>query len=230
MGCEPARLQPVRPCRPWAVPPGSGAASLSPLVLPRRFAGRGRCGQPRGPRARTRAAVQPPSAPPSPLPRLPLLAAAGGRALPAALGPGSGAACVWRGFSTGRYRAPSLAARSRSEPGGARAGPRLFPGLACRSGSDSCRRSILSPCPRTVASWKAAFTALCIPRAGFPGPSCSRLRQVSACRLSPPLLTFRRRLGCGRVCNKSFDFWTHVDPLKVGALGPASMVEGWQCL
>lgn len=42
--------------------------------------------------------------------------------------------------------------------------------------------------------------------------------------------TFRRRLGCGRVCNKSFDFWTHIDPLKVGALGPASMVEGLQCL
>lgn len=84
--------------------------------------------------------------------------------------------------------APSPAAGSRREPRGARAGPRLSPGLACCSGSDSSSRSILSPCRRTVASWKAAFTALCIPRAGFPGLS-SRLRQVSACRLSPPPLT-----------------------------------------
>lgn len=136
-----------------------------------------------GPRARTRVALQPPSAPPSPP-----IVSGGRRALPAALGPGSGAACVRRGFRTARYRAPSPAAGSRREPGGARAGPRLFPGLACRSGSDCSRRSILSPCPRTVASWKAAFTALCIPRAGFPGLS-SRLRQVSACRLSPPPLT-----------------------------------------
>lgn len=150
--------------RPRAVRPAAGAQS----------ADAGRCAAAVGP---SLAATSPP------------IVSDGGRALPAALGPGSGAACVWRGFSTGRYRAPSLAARSRSEPGGARAGPRLFPGLACRSGSDSCRRSILSPCPRTVASWKAAFTALCIPRARFPGPSCSRLRQVSACRLSPPLLT-----------------------------------------
>lgn len=130
MGCEPARLQPVRPCRPWAVPPGSGAASLSPLVLPRRFAGRGRCGQPRGPRARTRAAVQPPSAPPSPLPRLPLLAAAGGRALPAALGPGSGAACVCGGGSARVATAPPPLPPGRgASPAGRAPAPASSPAL-----------------------------------------------------------------------------------------------------
>lgn len=176
-GCRPCALAAGGPCCP-AVARRPPSPSFYRDVS-RAAGGAAR----RGARARTRAALQPPSAPPSPP-----IVSGGRRALPAALGPGSGAACVRRGFRAGRSRAPSPAAGSRREPGGARAGPRLSPGLACRSGSDSSRRSILSPWPRTVASWKAAFTALCIPRAGFPGRCCSRLRRLSACRLSPPPL------------------------------------------
>lgn len=149
-GREPARVQTVRPWRLRAAPPS--AASPRPLFsrVVLRVAGSG---------ARAAAAVQPP---PQPLPR-------GGltphcwrrrRALPAELGRVCGAG------RTGR-RAPSPAARRRGSPGRARA-LRLLLGPAARVPIPP-RRSILCLCPRTVASWKAAFTSLCIPRAGSRG-------------------------------------------------------------
>lgn len=114
------------PLPPWAVPPGPGAACPPTARRSTATFRRPRAVRPAtGPRVRTRAAVQPPSAPPSPP-----IVSGGWRALPDALGPGSGAACVCGGGSgTGRHRARSPAAGSGREPGKARAGPRLFPGL-----------------------------------------------------------------------------------------------------
>lgn len=94
-----------------------------------------------------------------------------------------------RGGRTGRPCAPSPAAGARRKPGGARAGRRLAPGPAARAPILPVAPFCL--CRRTVASWKAAFTALCIPRALLPALSCSCLRQVSAWRLLPPPLTLR---------------------------------------
>lgn len=121
MGCEPARLQPVRPCRPWAVLPGSSAAS-PPAPRSTATFRRPRAVRPAaGPRARTRAALQPPSAPPSPP-----IVSGGWRALPAALGPGSGAACARRGFRASRSRGPLPCRRvEEGAPRGARRPPPL---------------------------------------------------------------------------------------------------------
>lgn len=74
-----------------------------------------------GPRARTRVALQPPSAPPSPP-----IVSGGRRALPAALGPGSGAACVRRGVQNGSLPRPLPCRRVKE---GARRGVRRPPPL-----------------------------------------------------------------------------------------------------
>lgn len=121
-GCEPARLQTVRPCRLWAAPSDPGGAPPSPLVLPRRFAGRGCCCPPqglergRGPPCRRR----------RPLPRRRHLPIVGGgrRALPAALGPGGGAACAPRGERAAAAPPPPPPGRGGSPAGRA-------PGAAC---------------------------------------------------------------------------------------------------
>lgn len=192
--------------RPRAVRPAAGAQS----------ADAGRCAAAGGP---SLAATSPP------------IVSGGGRALPAALGPGSGAACVWRGVQHGSLPRPlpCRQVKERARRGARRPPPfpRPCPPLGLRFLSSLHFVSVSAHgrlmegrihrplYPARPVSW-ALLLAFAT---GF---------GVSPFSSSPH--TFRRRLGCGRVGNKSFDFRTHIDPLQVGALGPPSMVEGLQCL
>lgn len=100
------------------------------------------------------------------------------RALPAELGRVCGAGRT--GPPRPLPRRPPDGGGGRSPAGRARARPPPPPSRPCCSGSDSSRRSILCLLVRARSpSWKAAFTAFCIPRAGSPGLPCSRWRQVS---------------------------------------------------
>lgn len=212
------------PLPPWVVLPDRGAAPPWPLVLPRRFAGPGRCGPPRGPR-RGRG---PQCCRLWLLPRRRLAPLCWRRPAGASrrARPGQGPRVC--GEENGPPPRPLPCRGSRGKPGEARAVRRLFPPPS-RSGSDFSLRSILSPCRRTVASWKAAFTALCIPRAGFPGLS-PRLLQVSAWRFPPPLLTLPDRgLGVGAFATSPLTFGP-IDRVKSRRAGRASVVEGLRCL
>lgn len=206
-GCEPARLQTVRPCRLWAAPSHPGAAPPSPLVLPRRFAGRGRYGPPRGP-VRGRG---PPCSRRRPLPRRHhpphcwrRPAGASRRARPGRWGR------VCAAGRTGRRRAPSPAARSRKKPGGARAGRRLFPGPAARAPIPLVAPFCLPGRARSPHgrphSWPFVSRA-----PSFLG-SCSRLRQVSAWRLLPPRLTLSEAcFGVGTFATSRLTFAPSID-------------------
>lgn len=151
----------------------------------------------------------------------------GRRALPAALGPGGGAACARRGRTGRRRRAPSPAAGPSRKPGGARAGRRLSPGPAARAPIPLVAPFCLlgrarSPHGRPH-SWPFVSRA-----PSFLG-SCSRLRQVSAWRLLPPLLTLSEGgFGVGTFATSPLTSATSF-VLKSRCAGLASVVEGLQC-
>lgn len=129
-----------------------------------------------------------------------------------------------RGERTGRPR-PSSPLPRRRVGGEGRRSARRPPAASwpSRSGPAASRCSILCLCRCAVASWKAALTALCIPRAQFPGLSCPRLRQVLAWRLPPaPFTLSQGGLGCGHVRNKSLDFGIR-NRVQSRCAGPASV-------
>lgn len=131
----------------------------------------------------------------------------GRRALPASLGPAGGAACaVEDGLPP---CAPSPAARSRRKPGRGARRPSPCP-WPCRSARflRSLHFVSLSSLGRLM---EGRVHGPRIPRAQLPELPCPRLRQVSGVAPSFSLLLslLGRRLRCGHVCNKSFDFRTH---------------------
>lgn len=153
-GREPARLQTVRPWHLWAAP----RCAASPHTLFSRVVLWAAGLWSAGPGLRAVTAARP-LAPSWGRPHAPLLATVAGasrRARPRVRGGENGPP---RPLPRRGPERETLAERASAR--------RLHPGPAA-SGSDSSRRSILCLCPRTVASWKAAFTALCIPRAGSP--------------------------------------------------------------
>ena len=129
---------------------------------------------------------------------------------------------------TGRPCAPSPAARSRRKPSGARAGLLLAPGPAARAPIPSVGPFCVSvvtrsphgrPCSRPFVSRAPSFLS-------SPARVCDRFRRGAI----PLLLSLGRRLRCGHVCNKSFDFRTHGSCFESRCTGRTSVVEGLQCL
>lgn len=117
----------------------------------------------------------------------------------------------------GRRRAPAPCRGPRRKPGEARAARRPLPGRAARAPISlfapfcllaAYGRLMEGRVHRPLYPARRASQALLACAAGF---------GVALSSSSSPHTGWRRP-RCGRVCNKSFDFWTHGSWLKVGAL------------
>lgn len=200
-GREPAWLQTVRPWRLWAAPPDPGAAPTLPVVLPRRFTGRGRGDLPRG----SERGRRPPCSHRLPLPRLRLAlhcwrrpAGASRRARP---GRQDGVCAAGRTAAPappppppGRGGSPAGRAPAAASPPALPLGLRFLQSLhfVCLSVHGRLMEGrVHGPLyPARPASW-ALLLAFAT---GFGVvPSSSSLHSLG------------RRLRCGHVCNKSFD-------------------------